>query len=147
VGATVTEAVMDASACAAWFVPDEASPRSRRALQEVTEGRLRLVEPTLWEYELLNLVRVAVLRKRLTEQEAKSALRLFLEVPSRVVSPDAGLRLHALDLACRHALSAYDAVYLALAELQGVPLGTADKALRALRPKLPWITDPSSPLP
>ncbi len=136
----VTEIVIDCSVSATWVLPDEHSARAERLLARALEGEVRLLVPTLWHYESLNLLRSAVLRKRLAEPEAKKALHLLSEIPMEVVDPDLQGRPAILEAALRHRLSAYDASYLALADSRGVGLVTADSDLIALRKLFAWIT-------
>jgi predicted nucleic acid-binding protein len=95
--------------------------------------------PTLWHYETVNVLRSAVLRKRLSEPAAKKALHLLSEIPVEVVDPERQGRPAILEAALRHRLSAYDACYLALADARGVGLVTADSDLVALRKVFPWV--------
>jgi predicted nucleic acid-binding protein len=135
----VNELVIDCSVSATWVLPGELSARSERLLTQALDGEVRLLVPTLWHYESLNLLRSAVLRKRLTEPEAKKALHLLSEIPMEVVDPDLQGRPVILEAALRHRLSAYDASYLALADSRGVGLLTADSDLITLRRLFKWI--------
>lgn len=135
----VNELVIDCSVSATWVLPGELSARSERLLAQALDGEVRLLVPTLWHYESLNLLRSAVLRKRLTEPEAKKALHLLSEIPMEVVDPDLQGRPVILEAALRHRLSAYDASYLALADSRGVGLLTADSDLITLRKLFKWI--------
>ncbi|MBI2266817.1 MAG: type II toxin-antitoxin system VapC family toxin [Armatimonadetes bacterium] len=45
------------------------------------------------------------------------------------VTPTAELMERALEIACAHRITAYDACYAALAEMKGIPLLTADDRL------------------
>ncbi len=133
------ELVIDASVAASWVIPDEKSEKSERLLKNTLEEKILLVEPVLWQYEILNLLKSAVSRKRLSESMAKKALHLFANVPVEFVSPDHHSPSHILHSSLQHNLSAYDAAYLALAELRGLPLITQDKDLLSLQPRFPWI--------
>jgi predicted nucleic acid-binding protein len=135
----MTEIVIDCSVSATWVLPGELSARAERLLAQVLDGEIRLFVPTLWHYEILNLLRSAVLRKRITEPEAKKALHLLSEIPMEVVDPALQGRPAILEAALRHRLSAYDATYLALADSRGIGLVTADSDLITLRKLYPWI--------
>lgn len=135
----MTEIVIDCSVSATWVLPGELSARAERLLAQVLDGEIRLFVPTLWHYESLNLLRSAVLRKRITEPEAKKALHLLSEIPMEVVDPALQGRPAILEAALRHRLSAYDATYLALADSRGIGLVTADSDLITLRKLYPWI--------
>ena len=136
---SVTEIVIDCSVSATWVLPDEASARSERLLAQAFDEKVRLLVPALWHYETLNLLRSAVLRKRLDEAEAKKALHFLSEIPIETVSPEHQSRPAILDAALRHGLSGYDATYLVLADARGLSLLTADSDFLALRKVFPWI--------
>ena len=136
---SIAEVVIDCSVSAAWILPDELSARSEKLLARVLAGEIRLVVPTLWHYESVNLLRNAVLRRRLTEPAAKQALHLLSEIPLETVDPIQHGRSAILETALRHRLSAYDASYLALADARGIGLLTGDSDLIALRKVFPWI--------
>ncbi len=134
-----TDTVIDCSVSATWVLPGELSARSERLLGDVLDRKVHLVVPTLWHYETVNVLRSAVLRKRLSEPAAKKALHLLSEIPVEVVDPERQGRPAILEAALRHRLSAYDACYLALADARGVGLVTADSDLVALRKVFPWV--------
>lgn len=124
--------VADASFCGAWILPDETSVDAAALLEEIECGAVALVVPSLWLYEMGNLVKSACRRKRLTETAARSAQELVGQVPLAlcdVPSPEAGEAI--LELSLKHDLSAYDGSYLELAKRLKTPLRTADQKLRA----------------
>ncbi len=120
--------VVDASISAAWFLPDEATPRTEAALQATATQDVWV--PALWLLETGNLLLNSQRRKRITADKrrelATAAAALRVKVDREAVS------ISTLDeLAARHALSAYDAAYLELALRRKLPLATQDKALLA----------------
>jgi predicted nucleic acid-binding protein len=135
----VRETVIDASVSAAWILPDETSPASEKLLRDVLEGRTRLVEPALWEYEMLNVLQGAMARHRMDEHGAKKAVHLLSQVPVEIVPMDGESRPAVLEACLRHGLSAYDAAYLVLADLRGISLLSADSDLLSLRSRFSWI--------
>lgn len=122
--------VLDASTTMAWLFEDEAGPESEAALDRL-ENEEALVPP-LWPYEIANVLVAAERRKRLTEAQSRQFLGLLQGLPIRV-SINSPFRPWdgALAVARNHRLSAYDGAYLDLAMLEGLPLITQDKALRA----------------
>lgn len=124
--------VVDASVSAAWFLPDEANPRTEAALQATATHDVWV--PALWLLEVGNLLLRAQRRKRITADKrrelAAAASALRIRVDREPVS------IAALDeLAARHGLTAYDAAYLELALRRGLPLATQDDALAAAMAK------------
>lgn len=120
--------MVDASVTAAWLLPDEATPFTDAALQAT--ATVDVWVPQLWLFEMANLLQSAQRRRRITAAKraelAAAAAGLRLQVCREPVT------LPGLDaLAAEHALSAYDACYLELAQRRRLPLATLDGALLA----------------
>lgn len=133
----MSQAVVDASLCGAWILPDEASPRAEKILAGIAQGSLELVVPALWHYEMVNLLRSALRRKRIGPDDARGALDALALVP--VVHediPEASARRRILYLAGQFDLSAYDAAYLELADRFKIPLHSTDGKLVAAATRL-----------
>jgi len=119
--------VLDASIAACWAFEDEQDLRADAAL-----ARIRLedaVVPSLWWFEVRNILVVNERRKRITESGTNSFLheldRLRIRV-DREPGESAVLRL-----ARTHLLSVYDASYLELAIRESIPVATLDGKLAA----------------
>ncbi|MGB0290673.1 MAG: type II toxin-antitoxin system VapC family toxin [Opitutales bacterium] len=124
-------AVVDTSVSASWILPDEQSELAEALLKEVIAGKLGLLQPVLWQYEMVNLIRSAHQRGRLTKAGAKAACSLWAKVfVHDLDSPDAFARQRTLELAMHYGLSGYDAAYLELAQRFVVPLYSADARLQ-----------------
>ncbi|MDP3084537.1 MAG: type II toxin-antitoxin system VapC family toxin [Rubrivivax sp.] len=126
--AQLPPAVVDCSVIAAVLWAEEAAAEARLQLA----GR-SLHAPALLGCELANVARNKC-RSGVPEAAARAGLEAFAE--QRIVLHDADPAT-LFDLAQRHALTAYDAVYLALALELNAPLITfdqrlADAAARAL---------------
>ena len=113
--------VLDASAMIELFVRDETNPDLRR---RVLTGSG--VAPELIDLESANVVRKMVLRRDIAAAEAHEALGEIRDSPVTRIShrPLIG-RVWEL----RDNITAYDAAYVALAELCGVPILTCDAKL------------------
>jgi predicted nucleic acid-binding protein len=124
------EMVLDASLALAWSLPDEASPTAERVLARLSSGSILWV-PALWWYEIANALTMAQRQRRLTEADCVRAMGLYGMLP---IGTDVDLNQAALGrlytLASRHALSAYDAAYLELAQRRAVGIATLDRHLR-----------------
>lgn len=118
--------VLDASTALSWVFDDEGDAGAE-VLEHLAEG-VALV-PSLWPYEVANGLAVGLRKNRLTPEEAEAFLvdltRLDIRVHDGPVE-SAGLLAAAID----HGLTAYDASYLNLAKVQGIPLASDDRALR-----------------
>lgn len=123
--------VVDASFAGAWFLTDELNAEADVVLQQVAEGGIEIVIPSLWHYEIANLLGSARRRKRLSVAAAEKAANLLQQIPlGQVDIPDSIATQRILGLAQQHHLSAYDAAYLELSQRLGIPLLTADHKLR-----------------
>jgi len=127
----VRRAVADASFCGAWILPDEASPAAEALLRDLQERAVELVVPSLWIFEMGNLLRSSIRRGRLSETLAIEAFALLRSTPVTYSEAGPGSDAEAmLRLALRHDLSFYDAAYLELALRLNAPLLTADRKLK-----------------
>ena len=114
---------IDANAVVALLVDDAELGSTSRGLYAQHD----LVAPDLLPYEVTNVLRKLVHRGVLTERNAGVALLdLGLARLEAVPYGDIGQRTWEL----RHDLSAYDAAYVAVAELYDVPLLTFDDRIR-----------------
>lgn len=121
--------VIDTSALIRLFIPDgPIHPEVENALNQATSGTAVVFAPQLILAEAAN----ALLRKRrrgeLTAQELGELLLAVKSLPIRLCEHET-LLLPACALAETYNLSAYDALYLALAEQHGARLLTNDDAL------------------
>jgi len=117
--------VPDASIAAYWAFPDEQDPRADAAL-----ARVRLDEavvPSLWWFEVRNILVVNERRKRITESGTDNFLRELGRLRIRVDREPGETAV--LGLARVHRLSVYDASYLELALREAKPVATLDGQL------------------
>jgi predicted nucleic acid-binding protein len=118
--------VLDASITACWAFADEDHPEASAAFDRIR--REDALVPSLWWFEVRNILIVNERRRRIAQAEVTSFLlnlsRLAVRV-DRSPQEDGVLRL-----ARTHRLSVYDAAYLELAQREGVPLATLDNDLR-----------------
>ena len=122
--------VLDVSACLPWCCEDETTPASEQTLEWAVQGSALHV-PALWLWEIVNVLGVAVKRRRISagrSQEFPVRLGTFNFHVAAVASVTGLPQLQAL--ASRHKLTAYDAAYLELALRFSLPLATRDDDLR-----------------
>lgn len=121
----MSELVVDASIALAWLFDDETQPGADRALDRLIEDRAEV--PQLWHLEIRNSLLTAERRGRISLDEIHERLDALSGLPIQT-DEDPDLR-SAFDLARRHGLSFYDALYLELAKRQRAELATLDRAL------------------
>jgi predicted nucleic acid-binding protein len=135
----------DASVAAKWSFVEEHSGESRALLRDALAQQEPIIAPPLLPSEVANIIRQRIRLGLATLDEARALLAQFLAIPISLQAPET-LYDRALVLADEHELPAvYDAQYVALAEILGATLWTADqRLLRALGGRLPfvrWIAD------
>jgi predicted nucleic acid-binding protein len=118
--------VIDASMAAAWLLQEEFS--------DAAEGVMATINapcpvPSLFFFEIRNILAMSERRGRI----AAGAALVNMERVRRLPLDDAGIGgdSYVLLLSANHGLSAYDAVYLALALNRSAPLATLDRKLAA----------------
>jgi predicted nucleic acid-binding protein len=127
--------IVDASVILSAFFPDAA--QAQALIRDHVLGRVALAAPTLLPYEVTNAVVQARRRGRITDEQAQNVLAAFegLEIATKPVTWQ-----QMLPLAVGYDRSAYDAAYLALAEIAGEPLVTGDRRLyNAVHEHRDWV--------
>ena len=118
--------IVDASVILSAFFPDEDQAQAQALIREHVIGRVKLVAPTLLLYEVTNAVVQARRRGRISEEQGGTILTSF-EGLGIALLPVTWQQI--LPLALRFDRSAYDAAYLALAEITEQSLITGDRRL------------------
>jgi predicted nucleic acid-binding protein len=118
----VTRVVVDASVAVKWFLPEELSADASTLLA----ADYRLLAPDLLWVELANALWKKHRRRELDVRTASRVLGDFARVPIEFHATEPWIE-GALDLATRHGITVYDALYLALATGNGCQLITADR--------------------
>ena len=123
--------VLDASVAIAWYLPEAYSASARRWREEMLEGRVHFVVPSLHLWEVGNALRTYVRRGEIAEDVAREIYHVHLDAPLEISDPaPEGL----LGTALKYDATLYDAVYIAVALQQQAPLLTAEKSTT------PWVT-------
>ena len=118
--------VLDASAAIAMIRREPAGPIVLEVLRASAAMNARLLVPDAFWLELVN---VLVRRYSLRSKEVLEAVRDMDDFGLESIRIDRPLLLVAIDLQSRYGLSAYDAIYLALAEAEDARLLTLDRGL------------------
>jgi predicted nucleic acid-binding protein len=120
--------VLDSSVALSWCFSDEKTPETLEVLKSAQTQPILV--PSLWHIEMCNVLGLAFRRQRLTALDLDVVLKMFsaLEVHTDTTfSPVSASVL--LPLMQKWSLTAYDAVYLELAQRLNLPLATLDKEL------------------
>ena len=126
--------VADASITLAWCFEDEATAWTDSLLDRLRNGDKILV-PAHWPTEISNGLLMGLRRKRIQPGRAALFWDELAVLPIEVkppLSPDHAKAVIALSE--QHGLTVYDAAYLELAKLEGIPLATFDSALLKAAP-------------
>ena len=121
----IKKKVIDASVVVKWFMDEEYSDRALELLFQHGRGEIILVVPEFCFLEIMNVLRY----KRKDIQALAETNKNLWGYQLHVEKVDAFLLEKACVLALKYDLTVYDAVYLAIAQLYGTYLITADKKL------------------
>lgn len=121
---------VDASVALKWAVREDHSDHADRLRRDAERADEALVAPHLFRFELTNSVRRRMLRFGLPIADARQLIVDLLASPIVTLLTFDQLHPRALEIADAHGLpAAYDAHYVALAELLGCEFWTADERL------------------
>jgi predicted nucleic acid-binding protein len=120
----LTEVVLDASVVLRWLGPtgERGSAEARRLREQQEEGELWVVIPGLIILEVLN---VAGRQWNWPGDALRELVAALEQLALDVVEPALASVVEWVD----RGLTAYDAVYVALAEERGIPLVTDDRTI------------------
>ncbi len=121
--------ILDCSVTMTWCFPDEATAYSQAVQDKLLEAKA--VVPTIWPYEVANILCLAERKKHITNAQAVRFKNLLKQTWIIIdnLSTDQ-IMSEVLDLAREQNLTVYDAAYLELAMREALPLATLDKALQ-----------------
>jgi predicted nucleic acid-binding protein len=136
---------VDASVGAKWLLAESDSNRAYRFLHDMTAAGSQLAAPPIFAPELTSAVYKQFTSGALTSSEASSRLQRVAELPVEPMMP-ADLPVRAFQIAEAHRWKwVCDAFYLALAEIVGCELWTADAQLhrdvRAAHPNVRLLSE------
>jgi predicted nucleic acid-binding protein len=127
----VSRFVIDASVVLTWCFPDENAVLARKVALMSKQGD-SAVAPFFWPHEVLNALLVGEKRKRISAPQIDAFLADLGTLPVELhYFPAADVFGRIQQLSREHELTAYDAAYLHLAEVNGLRLATLDEDLIA----------------
>jgi predicted nucleic acid-binding protein len=120
--------VLDASVTLTWAFPDEMHPMATHAAELLEKGLGSARVPSLWWFEVRNILLVSERRGRISAEGTAEFLQSIapLEIETEEAKDEGSL----FRLARKHRLTIYDAAYLDLAARENIQIATLDKALR-----------------
>lgn len=122
--------VADASVAIAWVHPSQANAETEAMLDRLADGD-SLVVPALWPLEVANALTILRRRRKLTPEEARTAIEIIRELPVIIDHEAATVAFTRLvDLASKHELTVYDATYIELAMRRQLPLASNDARMK-----------------
>jgi predicted nucleic acid-binding protein len=122
--------VIHASVTLAWCFEDESSVDADRILARLEQEEA--LAPAHWPLEIANALRTAERRGRMEAAELPRLRVLLAALPVEIAPAELTTAIGGiLETARTYDLTAYDAAYLDLAAIRGLPLATVDERLRA----------------
>ncbi len=137
---TISLVCIDASLAVKLVLSEADSALAQALWNEWIAQQTIVIAPMLWAYEVSLVVRKYAHRGLLPPDAEDEAFTTLHQLPVKLLDPE-GLYRRAWELA-RHfdRPTTYDAHYLALAEMAGCPLWTADKRLyNVVHVELHWV--------
>ena len=134
---------VDASLAVQWLIPTQQDPLAESLLQSWDQAGTELIGPPLFDAEVTSAIRLHVYFKRLLPAQGEKAFLFYRELGVKIVSPPE-LPMIAWELAKEYNLPrTYDMQYLAVAELEGCELWTADSrlanSLKGKAKRIRWV--------
>lgn len=130
--------VIDASVALKWVWAEEGAAAARRYVRGALEGEMRLSVPSLFWYELTNVLRYGSLRGP-GKKESENPWGLIHHVPMDTIDFAAEAFSLISDLSIRQNITVYDGAYVFLAQTLKVPLITSDAKLVERCDNLPFV--------
>jgi predicted nucleic acid-binding protein len=131
---------VDASLILRTLIPAPYSPQALDLLSQWQQQQTKLIAPTLLPFEVTSVLRRLVFLKELRAEDGEAAFDAFRKIKIRFSARAALFPLAWKLVKEFNRPRAYDVTYLALAQLEGVELWTADERLyNAVKGKLAWV--------
>jgi len=143
----LTRFVLDASVALCWFFEGQKTAYTESVFECLARGDEAVV-PVVWPLEVVNSLVVAARQKAITATQLETFVADLKELPVEVDLEGVERTYSSiLRLSRQLQLSSYDAAYLDLALVEGLPLATLDKNLRAaaIRSRIELLMPTKSP--
>jgi len=121
--------VLDCSLAVATFLPDENSKLADQFFTKL-QNENKAIVPSLWLYEISNVILVATRRKRISEENGTTIFKSIESFPIEVEpSFSPSIMRNIYELGKKNTLSVYDSAYLELCIRKKAGLGSLDEKL------------------
>lgn len=124
--------VVDCSVLIAGLLPDEIEGQAREILENLQQGVVLAIVPSLFYQEVSNALLMAYRRKRIDREVLSQYLDVIAILPVTIdtaAATQGNTMKTVCELAEKHELTTYDASYLELAMRLDLPLVTLDTDL------------------
>jgi predicted nucleic acid-binding protein len=118
--------ILDASVVIKWFSEEEYTEKALELRERIRHGEEQVIVPDFLLYELSNALKH---NPHFDVQDVCDALTSLFDMNIDIVTPLPEIIESAIELAFEHAITVYDAFYVALAKETGLSFITADKKL------------------
>ena len=123
--------VVDASVALCWYFEDQKTAYTEAVFECLARGDEALV-PAIWPLEVVNSLVVGVRHHGISAAQLETFVRDLRDLPVEVDFQGVERAYSSIvRLSRQYQLSSYDAAYLDLALVEGLPLATLDKNLLA----------------
>jgi len=126
------QVIFDASFFLSFLLPDEKA--NQKIVQKFIKGELLLLEPFIFNLEVVNALRYAFASKRIGKSKLVGLIKSFQKLDNIDYVYDFNLQ-DLTKISLNHNVSIYDACYLYIAQKTGAKLYTLDKKLAQLLKK------------
>jgi len=128
--------VIDTSVVVKWFVEEKDSNIALEILEYYRLGKFTIIVPDLLVYEFVNVLRY---NKSFNRSEKKECIDILYDLDLYFVSPYKTLIENAEKIAEEKDITAYDSIFIALAEEIKCKFITADEKLFRKVSRLPFV--------
>jgi len=126
--------ILDCSVYISWCLREETIKESSKVLKSIIKNEI--IVPSLWAYEVTNVLTISVRRYKLTVAETHSLINDIKLLPIEFDTPTIEDISNIFNIANEQKLSAYDAAYIELALRTNTPIASFDKEVVKVSEKL-----------
>jgi len=126
--------ILDCSVYMSWCLNEATIKASSKILHSITKHGI--IVPSLWVYEVTNVLTVSVRGNKLTVADAHGLINDIQLLPIEFDKPTTENMSNIFNIANEHKLSAYDAAYIELALRTNTQIASFDKDIAKVSGKL-----------